>query len=86
MCRGSNDMNKSQSKYDEMRYKEANKDRNMRNEMRNTPKQKIPVVSVSQNIGRGIQDKNLVKEHNDKMRFNKAFSNHEQHSLKHSNY
>ena len=85
MCRGSNDVNKTQSKYDEMRYKEANKDKNMRNELRNTPKQNIPVVEVSKNFGRSYEDKNLVKEHNDKMRFNKANSNFEQHSLKHSN-
>jgi len=80
------DINVTQNNYDKMRYTEANKNNNLRNEMRNSPKQTIPIVSISQNIGRGYEDKNLVKEHNDKMRFNKAFSNHEQHSLKHSNY
>jgi len=80
------DINVTQNNYDKMRYTEANKNNNLRNELRNTPKQTIPVKSVSQNFGRSYEDKNLVKEHNDKMRFNKAFSNHEQHSLKHSNY
>lgn len=79
------DINEIQESYDKLRYKEANKHNNLRNEMRNISKQRIPIVSISQNIDRGIEDKHLVKEQNDKMRFNKAFSNHEQHFLKHSN-
>ena len=87
MCRGSTDINKTQNKYDEMRYKDANKNRNMRNELRNIKvNQKLPIVQQQTPIGRGFQDKNFVKEHHDKMRFNKAFSNHEQQHLKQSNY
>jgi hypothetical protein len=80
------DINVTQDSYDKMRYTEANKNNNLRNELRNTPKQTIAVSSISQNFGRSYEDKHLVKEHNDKMRFNKAFSKHEQHALKHSNY
>lgn len=80
------DINVTQDSYDKMRYTEANKNNNLRNEMRNIKvNQKLPVVSISQNIDRGFEDKHLVKEHNDKLRFKKAFSNHEQHALKHSN-
>ena len=72
--------------YDRMRYKEANKNQNQRNDLRNTTKPKsIKITSISNNIDRGFDDRNLVKEHNDKLRFNKAHSNLEHKQIYQSN-
>ena len=85
--RGSNDLNMVQVNYDQQRYLEANKDKDIRTRFYNIPKQKLYYKEVEIPNNRGFEDKNLVKEHNDKLRHNKAFTNLEQHQLKkHSNY
>ncbi len=86
MVRGTNDINNVQNMKNEMRYKEANKNNNLRNELRNIKvTQKLPISFVDKPVNRGFNKDHLVKEHNDKLRFNKANSIFEQHNLKHNN-
>lgn len=85
--RGSNDLNRFQVNYDQQRYLEANKDRDNRTRFYNIPKQKLYYKEVEIPNNRGFEDKNLVQEHNNKLRHKKAFSTLEQQQLKkHSNY
>lgn len=82
--RGTNDINLVQVNHEHQRYKEANKDKDIRTRFYNIPKQKLYYKEVEKADNRGFEDKNMVKESNNKLRHNKAFSSLE--NIKQNNY